>query len=301
MTETVAVSSDVTTGVTGDNTQGDPIANQNVNWRDSLPETLREAPFLKAANTPEDAFEQIKNAAAHMGNSVRFPGEDASPEVKQEFLDKITAKSPELMLRPNEGNQDKFWNSLGRPESPDKYNLDLAEGEELPSDFSSFAEVAHKYGLTQDQFRGVVKEVVSGQQEQMSATEAQQKTEMSNLAKEWGQAYDQNVAQVKNFLRLTDAPEGIVELISEGAMSPQEIKWIHSVATATRSPVELATQKQEQQNALTPMEAHSRIQEMLNNHEHPYWNQTDPRHKDAVNKMLEYQSAAHPEPRGLHT
>jgi hypothetical protein len=261
-------------------------------WLDSMPESLRSAPFIKAAKNEADALQQIKNAAAHMGNSLRIPSEDSSDEDKARFRSRVIEKIPELMLKPNPDDMDAFYSSLGRPESPDKYIIDT---EELPNDFELFSQTAFKHGLTQDQFRGVLEDIISQTKEQNEIDTAEHNTEMAALKSEWGEAYDQNMSSVKNFLLLSDAPEGIVEMFSEKAMSPREIKWIHSIANQTKAPVELAAQRTEQQALLTPVEARNRIQEVMNNSSHPYWNSSDPRHSDAINKMLEYQRAANPE------
>lgn len=263
-------------------------------WVDSLPETLREAPFLSKAESPEKALQELQNAAGHLGNSLRLPSEDASEEDRKAFYDRLSEKVPGLMPKPTEENMEEFYKALGRPENPDDYNYEPPEGKEVPGDFESFAKVAHKHGLTQEQFRGVLNDVLSGQWEQAEIAESEQNQEMSQLSQEWGQAFDQNLSAVKNFLRLTDAPEGVVDLISEGAMSPAEIKWLHSIASSTKSPTELVTQQTQQETALTPSEARTRIQEMMNNPEHPYWNATDPRHQDAIQKMLKLQKAANP-------
>lgn len=263
-------------------------------WVDSLPEGFADAPFIKGAKDPSDAIAQLQNAAGHMGNSLRLPGEDASTEARQEFYDKLAAKVPDVMVKPNKDNMDAFYNSMGRPEKPDEYNFEAPEGKEVPSDFGAFAQAAHKAGLNQDQFRTLIGDVLGETWTQQEIAEATQRDEMKALGEEWGQAYEQNMAQVRNFLKLTDAPEGIVDLIVNDAMSPTEIKWIHDIANQTKAPVELANIQQEQQALMTPSEAQNRIQEMLNNQEHPYWNATDPRHKDAVNKMVELQGFAHP-------
>lgn len=263
-------------------------------WLDSLPEPFRDAPFISKAKTPEEAVNEIKNAASYMGQSIRIPGEDASEEDRKAFYEKIMEKAPGVMPRPTEDNMDEFYKALGRPDNPDDYNVEFDEDDVVPPDFESFSKLAHKYGLSQDQFRGILKDVVADQKVQLETQSAEQKQELKKLSEEWGVAFDQNIGKVKNFLRLTDAPEGIVDLISNGAMSPEEIKWIHSIATQTKSPTELAEQDKNYTAALTPSEARNRIQEMLNNQDHPYWNATDPRHKEAIDKMIEYQRAANP-------
>lgn len=264
-------------------------------WRSTLPEGFGEASFIKGADSPEAALTAINNAASHMGNSIRIPGEDASEDARNDFYGKILEKAPNLMPKPSEDNMDAFYASIGRPGKPDEYNFEAPEGREIPDDFAAFAEAAHKNGLTQDQFRGVLGEILGSAWEGSDAVEAAQAEEMKGLKTEWGQAFDQNIDQVKNFLRLTEAPEGIMDLVENGAMSPTEIQWIHSIATKTASSTELAKQTTTTvPNMLTPGEAQEKISEMLNNSEHPYWNNSDIGHKRAINRMVELQRMANP-------
>ena len=208
-------------------------------WRDSLPEGFADAPFFKAAETPEAALAGIQNAASYMGNSIRIPGEDASDEARNEFYTKVAEKAKDkLMFRPDDDSMDAFYDSLGRPKDPKEYKIELPDGREIPADFERFSKIAHENGLSNKQFKGILSKVLEEQWTNQDINDIAQKEEFGKLAKEWGVAFDNNIGQVKNFLLLTDAPEGIVELISEGAMSTTEIKWLHDLATKMRTGVE---------------------------------------------------------------
>jgi len=265
-------------------------------WRSSLPEGFGEASFIKGADSAEAALTAINNAAAHMGNSIRIPGEDASDDARNEFYGKILEKAPNLMPKPSEDSMDAFYASIGRPQDATGYAYEAPEGRDVPTDFEAFSQVAHKHGLSQEQFKGVLGDLLEGQWSQMDGMTETHNGEMQDLRGKWGMAYDDNMSAVKNFLRLTDAPEGVVELMTEGAMSAKEIEWIHSVANSTKSSTELSQQTTTTvPNMMTPDEATMKISEMLNNVEHPYWNNSDPGHQRAVARMLELQKMAHPE------
>lgn len=276
----------------GGNPPADPPASPppgtgNEDWRSSLPEQFREAPFIKGADSVDAALTAISNAASHMGNSIRVPSEDASAEDKQKFVDKILEKTPELMYKPTDENREQFLESLGRPKKAEDYKIDVEEGQELPFDFKQFSELAFENGLTQNQFKGILTKVMEQQSTEAEMAEAEHKTEMDALNKEWGMAFDQNMSRVKNYLDLTDAPEGIKKMFEEGVMSADEVKWINEIATRTRSDVEIATQEGKSNNgALSPGEAQARINEIQANEEHPYWNPTDPRHEQAKKDFI---------------
>jgi hypothetical protein len=274
-------------GTGGETGQGPGEGAAPQDWRNSLPEPLREAPFIKAADDPEKALQEIQNAASYMGNALRIPGEDASEEDRVAFYEKLQEKVPGLMPKPSDDNLEELYKFL-RPESPDQYSFDAPEGREVPEDFEAFSKIAHKHGLSKDQFKGILNDLLGPQWEQQDQLSAEQTEAMKALGKEWGAAYEQNLTTVKNFLRLTDAPEGIVELLSQGAMSPEEIKWIHSVARATKSEAEIANQGNGDNPAMiSPDEAQARISEIMNNPSHAYWNAADPSHDRAVRKVVE--------------
>jgi hypothetical protein len=273
-------------------------SNETPSWNEGLPEGLADASFFKGADSLEGAITAVNNAAAHMGSSIRIPSEEAGAEDKSAFIAKIMEKAPSLMRKPDITDptaMSEFYQSMGMPKESAEYKIELEEGKELPSDFSGFAAMAHKAGLTNDQFKGVMTDIMAEQDTQTGINEALQRDEIKALATEWGAAYEQNMAAIKNFLLLSDAPEGLVTLLAEGTMSTNEMKWIHQVATATKSTTELNTQPNNAVIVMTPSEARNQIQEMLNNQEHPYWKGADPRHNDAVSRMVELQKLANPD------
>jgi hypothetical protein len=101
--------------------------------------------------------------------------------------------------------KDEFFNKLGRPESSDKYDFgELPENAD--SNFVDWARSAfHQNGLTDAQAKAVVagyNEFAEKQYEQM-AEEATQALdgEKEALKKEWGAAYDDNIARGKEAAR----------------------------------------------------------------------------------------------------
>lgn len=268
-------------------------------WKEEAPESfaaLMEAPFLKNAESMEDAITAITNAADHMGNSIRIPSEHAGEADLKAFTDKILEKAPSLMYKPGEDTMAEFLQSIGVPTDKDGYKYEPPEGKEIPEDLSGFAEIAHKHGLTTGQFNGLLGDILQSQWDGMEADTHAQGEEMKKLQTEWGAAFEGNMAMVKNFLRLTDAPEGLVDLLADKAMSPAEIKWVHGIATAMKDEAELAKLKDVTPEAkMTPVEAAAKIQEIMDNREHPYWNAANPLHKKAVEDMLDLQRLANPD------
>lgn len=268
------------------------------NWKDALPEGMRDAPFIKGADTMESAVEQITNAASHMGNSIRIPSENASNEDMQNFYIKLSEKAPGVMVKPdleNDQAMKSFYKSIGQPDKPEDYKFQFAE-DAIPPDLNGFNKIAFDQGLSQKQYEGMMTAVMAGVVETQSLSTAEMKDAMTSLATEWGMTFENRMMMVKNFLKMSDAPEGLDALLSSGEMAPDEIKWMYAMATKMKSPTELAEFKQEQPGeVISTVEAKNRISEMLNNRDHPYWKPADPRNKDAIRTMLKLQQMANPE------
>jgi hypothetical protein len=98
------------------------------------------------------------------------------------------------------------WSALGRPESPDKYDLaevKLPEGKQLQGDLAKgFLTIAHKEGLTQRQVAAVLGHYVGleHQRDQGSAARAQQEAQTLDaaIATNWGAERDAKLALARN-------------------------------------------------------------------------------------------------------
>ena len=121
-------------------------------------------------------FESYRNIEKMVGgntNVVALPGHDASPE-----------------------DYDKFYNSIGRPETPDGYGFEMPDtgDKEL---FGWFKDAAHRNGLTEAQAGKFLAEYQEMAEGRITAME-EQLTEQANadmkaLEKEWGQGYQSQV------------------------------------------------------------------------------------------------------------
>lgn len=169
-----------------------------------------------------------------LGNAVRIPGKDATPEEREAFL-----------------------NKLGRPEKVDGYQFtppkDLPEG--LPYDgdrAKAFAGVAHKLGITQEQAAGLHDwfmadsvNVFAGMGEaQKAAMQQRGVAETEKLVKEWG-PLDGDRARAnleiadKTFTQTPGGQEFLEELQTVGLVGPNKeilsaaiAKFASSIGTA---------------------------------------------------------------------
>jgi hypothetical protein len=229
-----------------------------------------------------------------MGNSLRIPGEDAGQEDWDKFYQRIIEKVPGIMPTPDTEDEEAMnavYSILGTPASPDDYEYD-EESDSSGMDVDFFRQVAHDAKLTQQQFDYILAAASASNEINAEQMEYNQAEVMSELKKEWGLATDQNIGTIVNFLKLTDAPPAVIEAAVDKQLSKDDYMWLNSIASSLKSTNDLLNLPASNQTVLTPMEARSQIQEMLNNHEHAYWNASDPNHKAAINKMVELQRAA---------
>lgn len=112
-----------------------------------------------------------------------------------------------------EGALDPIYTKLGRPESPDKYDIKLPEGIQVDDNRLNLAkEVGHKIGLNNKQIQALAEFDASYQQEAMAnhekAVAQKQEQELTGLQKEWGTHFEERAELGRRFVR-NNLPEGI--------------------------------------------------------------------------------------------
>ena len=151
-----------------------------------------------------------------LGNAIRVPGKDATPEQREEFL-----------------------NKLGRPQTPDGYEFappkDLPEA--LPYDgdrAKEFKAFAHSVGLTAEQASKVhdwaagnaVNDFQKQSAVQQEAMAARATAETEKLTKLWGpldgETAQANLQMADKFLTEAGGPEVMQELQERGLIGPDK-------------------------------------------------------------------------------
>lgn len=174
-------------------------------WRDSLPDDLKGADSLKDIPDVGTLAKNYVNTKALVGaNTVKLPSRTAEP-----------------------AEWDKFYNSIGRPESADKYELPT---ENLPEGFAAsedeqkaFMDFAHKSGMSNLQAANAYRNYAEWR---MQATgqmgEKAQQIDGQNLAaveKEYGPALDERIALSKRLIHQFDNEEGDFKKLLDAKLS----------------------------------------------------------------------------------
>lgn len=181
-----------------------------------LSEDTRKWVETKGYKSPEDIVTAYKNAEQKLGSSLTPPKDDAPAE-----------------------EWDKFYGKLGRPETPDAYDLKRPEG--LPEDMpwnadaeSAFKTWAHEDGLTPKQAQGQLSKFAQFQAEQFKAAQAAQaeavETTHSELTKEWGapdsEGFKTKLAMADRAMKklgLTEAYQKSGLILADGSVTDPQI------------------------------------------------------------------------------
>lgn len=196
-------------GNTGDNGSAGAGATNNTgapqSWNAGFDEDTNAYVSNKGWQNPADVLNSYRNLEKFVGGSknlLELPGENA-----------------------DETALNNFFNKLGRPESPDKYNIKMPDGGD-PDLTNWFKQNAHKIGLTDKQAAGLFDAWNSMSVERIKAIEAEEKRkgdeEIANLQKEWGQGYNAQIDAGKRAVQALGYDEAKLNDL-EGKMGTAEL------------------------------------------------------------------------------
>lgn len=176
-------------------------ANEQPKWFDNFQDTeVKGWLGTKGYQSPEEV------AKAHWSLEKMFGADRAGRTV---VIPGDKAEASEL---------DQFFSKLGRPETPDKYELELPENSDEKL-VGWFKEAAHKHGLTNKQAKAFLSEynaMVGGRAEE-TTREMQTRIaeEDATLKREWGAAFDQNLARAKQAAQTFGATAEQIDVIEK--------------------------------------------------------------------------------------
>ena len=239
-------------------------------WKEAIPEDLRNDPNISK-------FTELESLAKSYINATRMIGQD-----------KVAV--------PNNNSTDDQWNEvydkLGRPESPDKYQLDI-KSEAVPLDegaIKSFAENAHKLGLNNKQAQGILeyyKNSMEGslQQNQVDMETAQAQAEQE-LRKEWGGNYESNIKKAGAVAKANMDANILDMQLKDGTRlgdHPAIIKGFANIANLLSEDKLVST---ESESVSQGIDYSAEISKIVNDRDGPYWNKAHPDHDKIVQQVF---------------
>lgn len=225
---------------------------------------------------------------------IKIPGSDPTSEEGSEEWGGVYSK----LGRPGEAKEYKM---------PDELNVEMQTKLGLTTEtLSEFGDIAHKLGLSQHQFKGVMdwylgfgnSQIDAFTQEQQAASE-EAAAAIEGLKKEWGSAYDDRmnmgVAAIEE--AMGDDAKDLVAAIEETGLgdNPLMLKFLASVGESMQEDNGGGESRNSFDNALTPAQATAKIAELQSDtdFQNRYMDANHPGHAEAVKTMtrlFEYQN-----------
>ena len=260
-------------------------------------QALGNSPALENFKSPEDFVKSYDSAQDMIRRSVRIPTQEASQEQMDEFYAKLE-QVPGVYRQPNPDDPEAvkaFNQRMGVPDSPDAYKYENPEGfQPNPEADAAFSRQAHELGLTPTQASKMRGYLVNDLVQARTHAEQQHNQAMEALNKEWGLAKEQNLKLAEDTGQvLSQKINGLDDWLKAGAgKNPMVIKLLAEVGKMGGE--EGAKPPMSTVNAMSPADARAAISDMRNNPSHPFNNESDPAHDDAVKKMSELYVFANP-------
>lgn len=261
-------------GVEGDSGGGASLAGsgEGGSWVDSLPEEIRgHSKIQEFKGKPIDDFAKsyINAQSKILQKGVLVP----PPNAEQAELD-------------------AFYNSLGRPESHDKYSMpeNMPEGFKVDdARLDYFRQKAHAAGLTDDQFAKLLRADAERQAEIAKSTSEEYSRQMESvreeLKKEWGSAYSEREQLALGVIDRFDKQGDVKELMNsvkleDGSLLGNHPAILKMMAEIGKTFGEHAIHggRKSSDFAMTPADAKAELDSMkidpekrkiLNTHNHP--------------------------------
>jgi len=246
-----------------------PAAQPTSSWKDSISEEYRADPSI-------EKFTEIDALAKSYINATKMIGQDK-------------------IVIPTKNSTQEAWDEayakLGRPESADKYALDV-KSDVVPFDetaIKSFAEQSHKLGLNNKQAQGILefyKNNMEGSAQQAKIdTETAQSQAEQQLRQEWGRDFDGKVKQAGALAKANINPEVLDMTLSNGTRlgdHPEIIKGFAKIANMMSEDKIVST---ESENVNTVADIETEISAITNDTDGPYWNKQHPDHDKVVQQV----------------
>jgi len=249
-------------------------------WRKEIPDEYKDHQMVKNAKSVGDIVKSWAHAQSMVGkDKIVIPDENATAE-----------------------DWAAVYNKLGRPESKDKYELEV--NKEVGVDehlVNGFKEAAHKSGLTQSQAKEVLSWYTEYNKESANGINQQSqdkiKADIDALKQEWGSSYDAAIKNAQTGARYYE--EKIPELkdllsVPEVGSNPGMLKLMKMVGERVGEG-KLEDGGDVKHFGLSPAEAKEKANKIIGNYDeekNPYYKKDHPDHDRTVKEVQELMEIA---------
>lgn len=213
-----------------------------------IPEDLRDHPSLSP-------IKDVGNLAKSYINAQQLIG-----------ADKLAAPK-----NPSEEQLSEIYNYLGKPETPEAYEVAVDGNIITEEAANSYKDVAHKLNLTPQQASGILEYykglATSTQENAVQEIEYQREQVENDLKKEWGQAYEQKISSAGQVIKEYGNPEMLEWQLADGTKlgnHPEFIKAFANIADFRQSVTSEDTiSNTTSGSVMTPKEAQAEIDAIM--------------------------------------
>lgn len=247
------------------------------NWRDTLPEDIRESASLSKFTTLEGLAKSYVSLEGKLGTE-RIP----IPKTDEDWAN--------------------WYKAAGRPDDAKGYEFakpeKLPEGLEYSEDQDNrFREIAHKHGLNQSQAQALRQEFLefmgSGAADQTAQAEVARAEGEAALKIEWGNAYPQKLAEANAAMKKYAGDDFAAWAEETGAGNdPRLIQAFARIADATMGESELVGRGEQEH---TPADLDAAISTFRGAHHEALNDARHPEHKTRVAELQRLYEKRHPE------
>ncbi len=236
-------------------------------FTDQLPEALRETPWLKEAQSAEEAHNKLVHAAKLVGTSIRIPDAEADDDTKAAFYSKLAEVEGVTVLPTHEDIEGVvgLLQKLGYPEDHTGYKLpEIPDYEWNESQGETLRQYAHKAGLTPGQFDALAKQFAEQGQVTKAETENQLNEARKAIRMDWGDTLEDRESLIRGWLEHSEAPDSMKNLLKDRKLPLETMNWLHGIAKQFKDNVQpISSDGKGGEPVLTPGEAHEQIQNTL--------------------------------------
>lgn len=257
-------------------------------WMETLPEDLQGSGALRKYESLESAANAFLEAQRLQGSSVRIPNGESSAEVWSEFDAKLSEKVPGL-VRVDPDNPGALYARMGRPEEASGYTApSFDEGVTYNTErIDSFRPIAHKHGLSDKQFAGVVADMVALENGAMQQARSHNEQQMAALKESEGERFDETMVLAQRFLDTVGKEHKFDAPLN--ALTTREISMYADVMRrfGSEGAGGAGDDGSEPGGKMTPAQAREEIDAVQGNRDHPYHDRSHPSHGAARRRMRE--------------
>ncbi len=268
-----------------DTSDAGAVENSN-DWRESLPEDLRNHGDIKSAESIADLAKRYTGARAKMSRMVNIPSHEAGSEEMSEFYDKVEAIDGVVRIPTTDDKDgwDKLYQRIGVPTDADQYAI---EDKDL-------AGKLHALSLNGGQAEAVARMISGASETTKQAMEAVAQEGMADLKSRWGDKFEHNAKSAAIAFREFGGDE-IFQFLSDNGLAgrAEMVEFGHNLSQKLakgKLPMGDTTARY----GTSPEEAREARDAIMNNPNDPYFDGNHPDHQKRTDTVEKYNKIIYP-------